>query len=180
MHLWRTLIILGVFAAGSSPAAVIYKWTDANGIIHYADQPVPGAQKITTSSDTGPRVVAPPPMAAAARPPQAAGNQDGAAYTTFAIASPTPEQSFFSEPVPVQLTLDPALQANHALTWTLNGKPLDSFANQAQFALQNLPRGAFSLVAAIVDARTNETLKSASVTFYVHRPSILSPLHKRP
>ncbi len=179
MHLWRILIAFGVFAALSSPAAVIYKWTDASGVIHYADQPVPGAEKITTNSDAAPNGFQ-APAAGAAPPPPAQPEPAAAAYTVFAIQSPTPEQSFFSEPVPVQLSLEPALQANHALTWTLNGKPLDGDSNRTQFTLQDVPRGAFSLVATIVDTATNETVKSASVTFYMRRPSLLSPLRKRP
>ena len=31
---------------------MIYKWIDADGVVHFSDQPVPGAEKIVTSSPT--------------------------------------------------------------------------------------------------------------------------------
>ena len=36
-------------------AAVIYKWTDADGVVHFSDQAVPGAEKILTSSGSSAR-----------------------------------------------------------------------------------------------------------------------------
>ena len=49
MHLARLWIGLGLIAACAAPAAVIYKWTDADGVVHYSDQAVPGAEKITST-----------------------------------------------------------------------------------------------------------------------------------
>jgi len=178
MHLWRTLLALCVFAALACPAAVIYKWTDAHGVIHYADQPVPGAIKITITADVAPAGAAPPiPAGAAPNPPV---KSPAAGYSEVTITSPAANQSFFSEPVPVSLRLNPDLQANDTLTWSLNGKALTAYANQPQFTLQNLPRGAFTLTAAIVSQDSGATIGGASVTFYVHRPSLLMPHHKAP
>ena len=28
---------------------VVYKWIDAEGVVHFSDQPVPGAEKVFTS-----------------------------------------------------------------------------------------------------------------------------------
>ena len=40
---WLPVLILAAFAA---QGADIYKWTDADGVVHYSDQPHPGAVKI--------------------------------------------------------------------------------------------------------------------------------------
>jgi hypothetical protein len=52
MHLCRTWIALGLLTvfAGSLAvqAAVVYRWVDADGVVHFSDQPVPGAEKIVT------------------------------------------------------------------------------------------------------------------------------------
>jgi hypothetical protein len=45
MHPLRPWIVLAAFAAFAAQAAVIYKWTDANGVVHYSDQPVPGSRE---------------------------------------------------------------------------------------------------------------------------------------
>lgn len=175
MHLWRTLIALGIFVACACPAASpIYKWTDASGVVHYADHPGPGAHKVTVNVDVVPAPAGPPASAAAAR--RSPGGSASNPYTQFVIDSPTGDQSFFSQPVPVHLTMQPALRADHALTWALNGKILASHANQIDFTL-DLPRGAFTLTAAVADRATGETLKSTSVTFYEHRPSLLDRYH---
>src|SRR3981189_1798206 len=52
MPLLRVWIALGLVAACAADAAVIYKWTDADGVVHYSDQSVPGAEKIVTSSSS--------------------------------------------------------------------------------------------------------------------------------
>ncbi|MDE2306263.1 MAG: DUF4124 domain-containing protein [Gammaproteobacteria bacterium] len=174
MHLWRTLLAVGVLAAFAARAAPIYKWTDASGVVHYSDQPGPGAKQITVDVDlvhTAP-VQGPVDSGPAAPPP--------AAYAHFVIDSPTREQSFFSEAVPVHLTMQPALQPGHELHWTLNGKPLVAHAGQQQFSLPDLPRGEFTLTATVIDAGSNRTLNTDSVTFYEHRPSILNPHTHRP
>lgn len=50
------LVLPGIIRAGG-----IYRWVDANGSIHYSDQPVPGAQTIRTSA---PRLGEPVPVKA--------------------------------------------------------------------------------------------------------------------
>jgi Domain of unknown function (DUF4124) len=171
MYLWRILTVLALFAAGACPAAVIYKWTDPTGLVHYTDQPVPGAHKITVDVDIVPAGPAAPARAPAPAPPAAQP------YTQFEIDSPHAEQSFFGDPVPVHLSLDPPLQPGQALGWSLNGNPLGAHANRLGFSLPDLPRGAFTLTATIVDQATGAQLNTASVKFYVHRPSLLNPYH---
>ncbi|MGP0088234.1 MAG: DUF4124 domain-containing protein, partial [Steroidobacteraceae bacterium] len=51
MHLLRRSLALGLFAAVVAQAAVVYKWTDADGVVHFSDQPEPGAEKIYTSAE---------------------------------------------------------------------------------------------------------------------------------
>ncbi len=170
MHRWRILIAAGVLAAGACPASAIYKWTDRAGVVHFADHPAPGAQKIQLDVDVVPAVRTTPIPAS----PQAGAPVP---YVHFTIDSPTREQSFFNEPVPVHLTMQPALRPSDELRWTLNGQALHTDANQVGFALPGLPRGAYSLVATVIDRDSGESLNSASVAFYVHRTSILNPHH---
>src|SRR5271168_3012742 len=107
MHPWRPWIVLACLAAFAGQAAVIYKWTDADGVVHYSDQSVPGAEKVYTgSSNTF--------AGAATRPAEPAPQKPTASrlnYAQFSITSPAPEQSFFGdEVVTVQLALEPALK----------------------------------------------------------------------
>src|ERR1700691_3483682 len=135
MRYLRFWIAFGMLAAFAGNAAVIYKWTDADGVIHFSDQPVPGAEKIHTSAGSLNGAVAPARSNLDVPP---AGTQREApvlGYTEFAIASPAANQTFFGdEPINVGLTLEPAIQANHTLAWHLNGKQIeDQGSNATQF-----------------------------------------------
>jgi hypothetical protein len=166
--------LLAAFAAG---AAVIYKWTDADGVVHYSDQAVPGAEKMTISGAVNGSAAthATAPQAPAAR------TQTGLAFTVLTIDSPAPEEVFFGDnSVPVHLRLEPPLQASQTVTWHLNGKQLEQAADAVGFTLPTLPRGTYVIAATVVDADSGQSQSTDSVTFYVRQPSELSPQHKHP
>jgi hypothetical protein len=182
MHRCRPWVAFGLFAACLAPlsgvAIVVYKWTDADGVVHFSDQPVPGAEKIVTSSGTSRGILGtPPPSAPAAdkaKPPTSL------AATQLSITSPTSQQTFTGgESVPVSLSVNPALKANLTVTWTLNGAQVQGQAPDAtQFTLTDLARGTYTLEATVTDPATGETKTADAVSFTVMRPSLLSPQHK--
>ncbi|HMD74195.1 MAG TPA: DUF4124 domain-containing protein [Steroidobacteraceae bacterium] len=175
----RRLIALGLFAAVAAQAAVVYKWTDADGVVHFSDQPEPGAEKIYTSSEALNRAT--PTRAgpgAGARAQKVI--KPGLTYTVFSISSPSAEQTFIDEPVPVRLDLTPQLQRGHTLIWHLNGQAIADQQNNLQFSLTDMPRGAYTLSATIEDPENQESASAATVSFYVKQPTVLGPQHKNP
>jgi hypothetical protein len=159
--------------AFSVQAAVIYRWVDAEGVVHYSDQASPGAEKIVTSTSSA-GTVAGPRTSSSPQPQQAA--QKGLTYSEFTITAPLPDQSYFAEDViAVHLTLTPSLRPNQAITWQLNGKQLDSPPDAVSFALPRLDRGTYVLTASITDGQTGEAQSSTGVTFFVRQPSSLAP-----
>jgi len=182
MHLLRRLLALGLVATllAQAPtlglAAVVYKWTDADGVVHFSDQPVPGAEKIFTSSAPSGLTVGP----TGAQPAKPAGTKEKSEfpYAVLTITTPSAEQTFVDEPVPVHLDMEPALAGGHQIVWLLNGKPLDEPPSATGFSLNQLPRGAYVLSAKVTDPKTLEFQNADSVTFYVQQPSILMPQHK--
>ena len=181
------MMALGLFAAFAAQAAVVYKWTDADGVVHFSDQPQPGAEKVITSSGDATTNAATTPAAIAAAdqaappkptPPKPPKPTEGLPYTLLSISSPTAEQTFVNEAIGVRLVLEPTLVEGQTITWYLNGAPLtDQSPDAEQFVLQGLGRGAYTLSATITDPATGETMSSAPVTFYVRQPSQLSPQH---
>jgi hypothetical protein len=159
MHPWRPWIVLASLAAFAGHAAVVYKWTDADGVVHYSDQSVPGAQKIYTATST----TASTPAGATAGPaaPDSHGTPKAAAalgYTEFSITSPAPDQTFFGdEVVGVHLTLEPDLKPDQIITWHLNGKQLEQGPTSTQFGLPRLDRGTYILAATITDQGSGES-----------------------
>ena len=170
--------MLAALAAFAGRAAVVYKWTDADGVVHYSDQPVPGAEKIVTSGQ--PTLGTGGPAAKA----EAGAKKPGAAapvVATFAITSPAPQQSFFGdEPIGVHLAMEPDLKPSQSITWHLSGRDLAEAANSTQFMLPHLDRGTYDISATVADQDTGASQTTTSVTFYVRQPSLLSPEHKRP
>jgi hypothetical protein len=166
---------MGLLTAFTVQAAVIYKWVDADGVVHYSDQASPGAERIVTAVSSA-------PAASAARNATGpAAQSQGVAqgrlnYSEFSITSPVAEQTFFGEDVvAVHLNLSPSLRPNQSITWHLNGKQLDSPPTAVSFALPRLDRGTYAIAATITDQQTSESASSNSVTFFVRQPSELAP-----
>lgn len=167
---------IGLLTAFTVQAAVIYKWVDADGVVHYSDQSSPGAEKITTASSSAPAAAATARNATGPIAPQQRAALGGLNYSEFSITSPAPEQTFFGDDVvAVHLDLNPALRPNQSITWHLNGKQLDFPPNAVSFALPRLDRGTYALAATITDQQTSDSQTSNSVTFFVRQPSTLSP-----
>lgn len=170
--------MLAALATFAGQAAVIYKWTDSDGVVHFSDQPVPGAEKIYTgASNTAASVPTGQNAGSPADTEKKAGALD---YAEFSIASPSPEQTFFGdEPVSASLTLSPALKPGQIVTWHLNGAEVgDQGAAATAITLPHLDRGTYSIGATVTDPATGESRSTNDVTFYVRQPSALSPQHR--
>lgn len=162
---------------------MVYKWTDSDGVVHYSDQPVPGAEKIfTAGSPSTPGSVASARSASPELPGPRKNVPAGLNYSQLAITSPAPEQSFFGdEVISVHLAVEPALKPDQIITWHLNGRQLDDVGPAAtQFSLPHLDRGTYAIAATVADPTTGESSSTDSVTFYVRQPSSLSPQHQKP
>lgn len=172
--------MLAALAAFAAQATVVYKWTDADGVIHFSDQPVPGAEKISTGATNTATSGAP----GTAPAPATDGQQKSGAldYAEFSITSPTPEQSFFADqPINANLALNPSLKAGQTVTWHLNGAEIgDQGPAATSITLPRLDRGTYAIGATVTDSATGQSRSSDSVTFYVRQPSELSPQYRKP
>ncbi len=171
--LWLVLLTgrSGGALADNGDSTTLYRWVDAQGVTHFSDTPQPGAEKMQ---------VAPAQTFSAAR---VAGSQSpqppssGGVYQSCDIVTPTAEQSFYApESVGVFVRLVPALRAGDLLSVSLDGTQLNPTGDDARsFVIPNPDRGAHTARAEIRDAAGNTLCSSMAVTFYVQRPSLLSP-----
>jgi hypothetical protein len=185
MRLCRSWLAFGLVSILSTPlllrAATVYKWIDADGVVHFSDQPADGAEKITTSSgSTRGILTGPAPGATAPDKPKASTFAD----TQVSIASPAQEQTFSGgEAVTASLSLEPPPKSAHQflIAWTLNGSPVGEGADLLSFTLPEAltaGRGSYTLGATVTDPVSGESKSAAPVTFNLLRPSLLSPQHK--
>ena len=178
MHPWRPWIVLASLAAFAGHAAVIYKWTDADGVVHYSDQSVAGRRKnlrraARRRTARQARRKRTPVRIGADKPGERA--ETGINYTDFPFIAGARADIFRRRRHGVALALDPSLKRpNQPITWHLNGKQLDDQGpNSTQFALPHLDRGTYAIAATVTDQQTGESQTSDSVTFFVRQPSAL-------
>ena len=172
-------IALCALTTPAALATTVYRWTDADGVVHFSDQPMAGAEKVTIGP---PRLYDTPKGSSAAQPPRRAPDAPKPAlphlgYTNIAVTSPTAEKTYFEEPVPVALALVPALRDGDNITWYLNGVAQEDKSESFTFA--HLDRGAYTLYATITDSSTQESTNSPTVNFYVRQTSVLSPQYPK-
>lgn len=165
--------LLIVAAVAGAQTTTTYRWVDAQGVVHYSDTPQPGAQVIQLPSAQTYR--APPPPAASKA--ATAANDPGSPYQSCGIAEPAAEASFFApETVPVTVSLAPGLRPGDQLAVTVDGAALNPAApGGLQYQVPGPDRGAHTVSAIVRDPDGKPVCRSAPVTFYVQRPSALSP-----
>jgi hypothetical protein len=169
--------LLGLLlASGVASAAKTYRWVDAQGVVHYSDTPQPGAEQVTlptaqTYTPVPVRAAAPSTVAASGPPAEIA------AYLSCAITEPVAETSLYSpDSVHVVVSLDPPLRGGDRLQVLLDGQPLESKSPAATSLEAPQPdRGAHVLSAVVRDTSGKMVCSANAVTFYVQRPSLLSP-----
>jgi len=162
-----------VLAADGAPGTTtIYRWVDAKGVVHYTDTPQPGAQQLHV----------PPAQTYRAPPVQNVPVGDPAAaaaptYEACLIAQPASQHAFYApEQVIVNIELVPALHAGDQLTVTVDGQALaPADPSGINFAMQAPDRGAHTVTAVVHDPSGRTVCRAPPVTFYVQRPSLLSP-----
>jgi len=165
------LAALGLFiGAGSAVATTLYRWVDAQGVVHYSDTPQPGAEKIDVQSAQTYRAPPAPKSSTAVQKP---ATQAPAAYQC-SITTPTPAQSFYNpEAVAIAVSVSPELGAGDQLVLTVDGSPVPGSGQD--FQLPAPERGDHKIAFAVRDSEGKMACTAAPVVFSVQRPSLLSP-----
>jgi hypothetical protein len=161
--------LLLIAAAPVLATTTLYKWVDDQGVVHYSDQPEPGAEKIkvrsaqtfkgTPASNQGPGIQQNQPAATR--------------YARLAIETPVADQVLLNESgVLVVASVEPALQPGHQLLYMLDGRPVDGLGPEStSVTLDSVPRGSHTIAVIILDETGSTVASSAAVSFAVREPS---------
>lgn len=169
------LLLLGTL---SLSAQEVYKWVDENGVTHYSDQPVPGAERVrieTRPSTRAPaRTPSRAPLAAPAGNQQPQSNQPFS-YQSLSFAQPAAEQTLWNigGTLTVRLNLQPGLRSGDQLRLYFDGEA--QTLNGLQVQLEEVWRGTHNLQAEVVDANGELMIRSEPLRFYVQQTSVLNP-----
>ncbi|MCU0975962.1 MAG: DUF4124 domain-containing protein [Steroidobacteraceae bacterium] len=160
-----------------SPLAVsqeIYRWVDKNGVVHYSDQPGPGAERVTITGTAArpPAAQETPALYQSDPQPQPVG---APTVRAISISSPAMDEAFFGTDatVPVAMALDGELQTGHEVVLFLDGRRVATDGLSA--TLTGVSRGTHFLRAAVLDPSGNPVVTSPQIMFHVQQASVASP-----
>jgi hypothetical protein len=167
---------VALLLAASLALAQAYRWVDENGVVHYSDQPHPGAEEVEL--ERAPAINMPAPrrsMAGNAPAPATGEQQRTVGYDSLAVASPAAEETLWNigGVLNVSLNLQPALQLGHQLRVYFDGVPQE--VSGTQFQLQEVYRGAHNLQAEVLDENGQLMIRSEPIRFYVQQTTIVNP-----
>ncbi len=176
-----SFLLLGLVLAANAAETEIWRWRDAEGLVHYSDSPVPGAERVQSRAPRSNNPSPPPapaPEQFSSTPPPA---QPDERYTRCVVLQPTNDQTFFAvNTVAATIAVEPALQGGDRIQVFLNGALYEDWPlNQSSATFANLYRGSYSVTVRVVDENGVVKCSGPASGFHVQQPSILSPQRPR-
>lgn len=173
---WLAAALLLLLAPPGN-ATDVYRWVDADGIVHLSDQPAPGAVKIRIESVTTYKAPAPPANGAAATPKPGAKSA-ARIYDAVEVVSPAQQEVLWNiaGQVKVSIRVTPGLKSGHSVRLYLDDKQVeDTPADATEFELKNVMRGVHTLRAEILGEKDETLITSSIVSFAVRQTSVIRP-----
>ena len=174
---WLGCFCLAAALAGGALAAradtTLYRWVDEQGVVHYSDKPVPGAQKVEIANpQTYKAPPAPPSRPVPANRPAPVAPEP----QTATITSPTDGELVLNTGghISAIAAVNPGLTNGEEVWFILDGnrQPEPAGGLSASF---DVDLGQHTLAVVVTDAKGSEVVTSDVVTFLVRQNSILAP-----
>ena len=166
----RTLIALALLGLASHVAADVYRWTDASGVVHYADKPlVPEAKPATLPTLQTYKAGTTPPMSGDAVPAPAAAPS----AAVVAITSPAADETIRDSEGNFTVNVAARMGNGQGLVFYLDGAALNSTPTQSSaYQYSGVERGEHSVGVALVNAEGAELGRAEPVTVHVKPPTV--------
>ncbi|WP_419421017.1 DUF4124 domain-containing protein [Legionella sp. D16C41] len=182
------IIIFALLIINNPLFAEIYKWTDGQGVVHFSDEPHPGAEKIVL-----------PPTQVSSPLPTKIPTTNTTAHTTndddnsvanqesykVSILAPKHETTIRNNQgyVSVVINTEPKLEKGELLQLIFDGQALGKPQVNNTFVLNNVNRGAHTIAVQIIGVNGDILSTSEPVTFYMQRARVgmvpyTSPTHR--
>ena len=152
----------------------VYKTIAPDGSVTFSDTPTDNAQSIRVKPITTVPALSPIKnnKEKTNRYNNTSPKQSEISYNSFSFIQPENNSSFHSAGGTVQviLNLEPNLQSNNKIKILLDGTPI-AIKQSLTHTLSNIARGTHTLTGQVM-SHDNKILKSTSISFTLHRPSI--------
>jgi len=169
------LALSGWLVAVAVEAATLYKWVDADGVVHYSDTPHPGAEKIQISGAQTYHST-PVPAASSGPAPPAAGATRPGLDRTCSISEPAADAALYApETVGISVQTSPGLGDGELIVAQLDGQALGAGSPDGHFVVASPERGSHTITAQVHGADGAVLCNAAPVSFSVQQPSLNSP-----
>ena len=162
-------ILVGILAATAVLADGAWTWTDEDGVVHFSDVPIEGAEAVDLSEfnkKTGARI------SNGRTVTSRSGPETAFVYDSITIASPGPDETLWNIEglLNVSVAVSPELQRGHRIRAYYDGDARD--VGGTSFQLLDVYRGTHSLQAEIVDQTGKVIMRSPTNRFYVQQNSV--------
>lgn len=168
----RIFAVLIAVLTASIVMAQVYRWTDAEGTVHYSDRPPDGAEQIYLPASThGSRPYA-RPAAIAATSNETTEPADPFSYDSIEVSAPAAEETLWNigGVLNVSVHVQPSLQPGHQMRVYFDG--IANLISGSNFQIQEVHRGAHNIQAEVLDENGQLMGRSQPHRFYVQQNSI--------
>lgn len=177
-YLTTCLLLLWATTSGAMNA---WRWVDKDGVVHFSDQPMPGADKVQIKAAPKPGSVVTPYRAARSASESEDGPRDANfQYTRCAVSGPSNDEVFQAgDAVTAAFQLLPGYRVGDRIEALLNGQRITTWPETAtRSTLTGLARGSYTLSFKVIAPDEGTLCTAAPVEFHVQQPSLLTPGHK--
>lgn len=170
----RPIFVLACLLATATAAAQAYRWVDDEGLVHYSDRPVEGAERVNLaeySRNTGAWLYKPRPAVPSSND-EAEEDEAPVRYASISIASPGAEETLWNigGKLNVSLVVSPGLLVGHRVRVYFDGKP--RMVSGSSFQIDEVYRGVHNLQAEIIDQTGKMVMRSKPNRFYVQQSTV--------
>ena len=168
----RIFVLSTAVLAASVVMAQAYRWTDADGTVHYSDKPTDGAEQIYLPESTRSSRPFAQTTATATPAEEAAEPSAPFSYDSIEVSAPAPEETLWNigGVLNVAVNVQPALRPGHRMRVYFDGE--SRMVSGSSFQIQEVFRGVHNIQAEVLDENGQLMGRSLPNRFYVQQNSI--------
>ena len=175
----RIRIFIALFAifAASLAVAQAYRWVDDDGVVHFSDVPVEGAERILLPSDNrAPRPRTAPTAPATTTTSSVQDTAEPAAvfsYESIEVVAPAPEETLWNIEgvLNVAIRVVPALRPEDRVRVHFDGQERLT-TSSTSFTVDEVWRGVHNIQAEVIDSTGRLMARSLPNRFYVQQNTV--------